>query len=57
MYAPMTRTYLMYGLVAMRPAPSARPVGKDAQAHPKSTVPAFTAPILCCTTTDVAGVM
>ena len=47
----------MHGLVAIMPAAVARPVGKDAQAQPTSKVPAFFAPSLCCSTTEVAGVM
>jgi hypothetical protein len=44
-------------LVASRPEAVAMPVGKDAQAQPMSYVPALTAPSLCCTTVEVAGVM
>ena len=47
----------MAGLVAMIPAPAARPVGNEAHAHPTSKVPARFAPSLCWSTTDVAGVM
>ena len=47
----------MLGLVAIQPAPEARAVGKEAQAQPTSKVPAFTAPSLYCSTTEVAGVM
>ena len=39
------------------PAAVARPVGNEAQAQPTSNVPAFFAPSLCWSTTDVAGVM
>ena len=37
------------------PAPIASPVGNDAHAQPTSKVPAFFAPSLCCSTTEVAG--
>ena len=57
MYAPITRTFFIHGFVAMRPCAAASAVGNDAQAQPTSNVPAFGEPSLCCTTTEVAGVM
>ena len=57
MYAPIATTVFRDLFVAMRPAAVARQVGNDAQAQPTSNVPAFFAPSLCWTTTDVAGVM
>jgi hypothetical protein len=56
MYAPITRTFFIHGLVAMMPAAAESAVGKEAHAHPTSKVPAFLAPSFCCTTTEVAGV-
>ena len=43
--------------VAISPEPMAIKGGNDAQAQPKSKVPAFLAPSLCCTTTEVSGTM
>src|SRR5450759_3680540 len=57
MYAPIATTVFRDLFVAMRPAAVARQVGNDAHAQPTSNVPAFFAPSLCWTTTDVAGVM
>ena len=56
-YTPTTSTVLVPGLAAMIPAAAESPVGNEAQAQPTSNVPAFFAPSLCCSTTEVAGVM
>ena len=55
MYTPTTSTTFSERFEATRPAAVDSAVGNDAHAHPTSNVPAFFAPSLFCSTTDVAG--
>ena len=50
-------SYEIFDELRDAPAAVATPVGNEAQAQPISNVPAWTAPKLCCSTVEVAGVI